>query len=128
MSIFCVFANPAQSTRLLLTLSNMSHFQSEITPHLLSLFETLFSVQLTDETSRIRDVLSQLDTQLFKSYTKPHALQIQAWVEAGIFSASWAAGAGQRGKRGGPGPQSVRVDGAVASRDGPQRDEHYHPQ
>ena len=76
----------------------MSHFQSEITPHLLSLFETLFSVQLTDETSRIRDVLSQLDTQLFASYTKPHALQIHAWIENGIFSASWAEGARKGGR------------------------------
>lgn len=76
----------------------MSNFQSEITPHLLSLFETLFSVQLTNETSQIRDVLSQLDTQLFKSYTKPHALQIQSWIESGIFSRSWASAAGQRGR------------------------------
>src|SRR5690242_14722652 len=76
----------------------MSHFQSEITPHLLSLFETLFSVQLTDETARIRDVLSQLDTQLFKSYTKPHALQINAWIEKGIFSPSWATAAAERGR------------------------------
>ena len=85
--------NNSQSTRLLLTLSNMSHFQSEITPHLLSLFETLFSVQLTDETTRIRDVLGQLDTQLFASYTKPHALQISRWIESGIFSPSWASNA-----------------------------------
>ena len=71
----------------------MSHFNLEISPSLLNLFETLFSVQLSDETARIRDVLSQLDTQLFKSYTKPHALQIAAWIEAGIFSPRWAAGA-----------------------------------
>lgn len=76
----------------------MSHFQSEVTPHLLSLFETLFSVQLSDETTRIRDVLSQLDTQLFKSYTKPHALQINAWIEKGIFSPSWASAASKRGR------------------------------
>lgn len=75
----------------------MSHFQTEITPQLLSLFEQLFSVQLTDETARIRDVLSQLDTQLFKSYTKPHALQINAWIEAGIFSPAWASAARERG-------------------------------
>ncbi|KAH6629437.1 exocyst complex component Sec5-domain-containing protein [Boeremia exigua] len=89
----------SKPTRLLLTLSNMSHFQSEITPHLLSLFENLFSVQLTDETARIRDVLGQLDTQLFKSYTKPHALQIHAWIEKGIFSPTWAAAAAERGRR-----------------------------
>ncbi|KAL6704946.1 Exocyst complex component S5 [Coniothyrium glycines] len=79
-----------QSTRLLLTLSNMSAFQTDISPQLLSLFETLFSVQLTDETNRIRDVLTQLDTQLFKSYTKPHATKIASTIESGIFSPSWA--------------------------------------
>lgn len=79
-----------QSTRLLLTLSNMACFQSSIAPQLVSLFETLFSVQLTDETARIRDVLSQLDAQLFKSYTKPHATRIHNTIEAGIFSPTWA--------------------------------------
>ncbi|PVH93862.1 hypothetical protein DM02DRAFT_540653 [Periconia macrospinosa] len=79
-----------QSTRLLLTLSNMSSFQTEITPQLLTLFETLFSVQLTDETNRIRDVLSQLDAQLFRSYTKPHSARIAATIETGITSKTWA--------------------------------------
>ncbi|KAL7773961.1 hypothetical protein CFE70_003929 [Pyrenophora teres f. teres 0-1] len=79
-----------RSNRLLLTLANMTAFQSEITPQLLSLFETLFSVQLSDETNRIRDVLSQLDLQLFRSYTKPHATKIHSTIESGIFSPSWA--------------------------------------
>lgn len=68
----------------------MSAFQSEITPTLLNLFETLFSVQLTDETNRIRDVLSQLDSQLFRSYTRPHATKIHSTIESGIFSPAWA--------------------------------------
>ncbi|KAF2193066.1 hypothetical protein K469DRAFT_551512 [Zopfia rhizophila CBS 207.26] len=79
-----------QSIRLLLTLSNMSSFNSEICPQLLTLFETLFSVQLTDETNRIRDVLNQLDGQLFKSYTKPHITKIAKTVKTGIFSPTWA--------------------------------------
>ncbi|RMZ71877.1 exocyst complex component sec5 [Pyrenophora seminiperda CCB06] len=79
-----------RSNRLLLTLANMTAFQSEITPQLLTLFETLFSVQLSDETNRIRDVLSQLDLQLFRSYTKPHATKIHTTIESGIFSPSWA--------------------------------------
>ncbi|EOA87827.1 uncharacterized protein SETTUDRAFT_161046 [Exserohilum turcica Et28A] len=79
-----------KSIRLLLTLANMSAFQSEITPTLLNLFETLFSVQLTDETNRIRDVLSQLDSQLFRSYTRPHATKIHSTIESGIFSPAWA--------------------------------------
>lgn len=68
----------------------MAAFQTDITPQLLSLFETLFSVQLSDESARIRDVLSQLDTQLFKSYTKPHATQIAATISTGISSPAWA--------------------------------------
>jgi exocyst complex component 2 len=68
----------------------MAAFQTEITPQLLSLFETLFSVQLSDETARIRDVLSQLDNQLFRSYTKPHATKIHSTIESGIFSPRWA--------------------------------------
>jgi exocyst complex component 2 len=83
-------SNNTQSIRLLLTLANMSAFQSEITPTLLNLFETLFSVQLTDETNRIRDVLSQLDSQLFRSYTKPHATKIHSTIQSGIFSPAWA--------------------------------------
>lgn len=68
----------------------MAAFQSDITPQLLSLFETLFSVQLTDESNRIRDVLSQLDAQLFISYTKPHSTRINTTIENGVFSPSWA--------------------------------------
>ncbi|KAL5113978.1 Exocyst complex component S5 [Pleosporales sp. CAS-2024a] len=79
-----------KSIRLLLTLSNMAAFQSDISPQLLSLFETLFSVQLTDESNRIRDVLSQLDAQLFISYTKPHATKINTTIENGVFSPTWA--------------------------------------
>ncbi|KAF2796990.1 hypothetical protein K505DRAFT_322920 [Melanomma pulvis-pyrius CBS 109.77] len=79
-----------QSIRLLLTLSNMTSFQTEITPQLLTLFETLFSVQLTDETARIRDVLSQLDDKLFKSYTKPHVSKINTTISFGIFDPGWA--------------------------------------
>ncbi|KAF2279317.1 uncharacterized protein EI97DRAFT_412232 [Westerdykella ornata] len=79
-----------QSTRLLLTLSNMTALNVEIAPHLLSTFETLFSVALPDETTRIKDVLSQLDTQLFKSYTKPHISRMTSTIEKGIFSPSWA--------------------------------------
>jgi exocyst complex component 2 len=68
----------------------MAAFQTEITPQLINLFEALFSVQLTDENNRVRDVLSQLDAQLFKSYTKPHAAKIHTTIENGIFSPVWA--------------------------------------
>ncbi|KAJ4354257.1 Exocyst complex component S5 [Didymosphaeria variabile] len=79
-----------RSIRLLLTLSNMTSFQTEITPQLITLFETLFSVSLTDESKKVDGVLSQLDAQLFKSYNQPHAARIAGTIEAGIFSPQWA--------------------------------------
>ncbi|KAF2747811.1 hypothetical protein M011DRAFT_525983 [Sporormia fimetaria CBS 119925] len=79
-----------QSIRLLLTLSNMSLLSHEITPHLLSTFETLFSVALPDETTRIKDVMAQLDTQLFRSYTKPHVQKMSATIRTGISSPTWS--------------------------------------
>lgn len=68
----------------------MSTLALETTPQLLSQFETLFSVALPDETARIKDVLAQLDAQLFKSYTKPHVAQIASTVKSGINSPTWA--------------------------------------
>tara|TARA_R110002003_G_scaffold45_17_gene3618 strand:- start:7769 stop:8449 length:681 start_codon:yes stop_codon:yes gene_type:complete len=68
----------------------MVAFQTDITPQLLSLFETLFSVQLTDETNRIKDVLSQLDAKVFESYTKPYVTKISKTIEHGVFSPTWA--------------------------------------
>ncbi|KAF2450178.1 hypothetical protein P171DRAFT_377096 [Karstenula rhodostoma CBS 690.94] len=79
-----------RSIRLLLTLSNMTSFQTEITPQLITLFQNLFSVSLTDESKKIDGVLSQLDAQLFKSYNQPHAARIAGTIEQGIFSPSWA--------------------------------------
>ncbi|KAF2732921.1 hypothetical protein EJ04DRAFT_577997 [Polyplosphaeria fusca] len=79
-----------QSTRRLLTLSNLSTFATETTPHLLSHFETLFSIALPDETARIRDVLAQLDTQLFASYTKPHSTRIATTITTSLTSPTWA--------------------------------------
>jgi exocyst complex component 2 len=68
----------------------MSAFQSDIAPSLLSLFETLFSVQLPDENVRIRDVLSQLEGKIFVSYTAPYAAKIASTIEEGVFSPTWA--------------------------------------
>jgi exocyst complex component 2 len=68
----------------------MTALNTSIVPSLISLFETLFTTPMTDEGARIRDVLSQLDTQLFDSYTKPHVSRISSTIEAGIFSPAWA--------------------------------------
>lgn len=74
---------------MLLTLSNLSHLKAEIVPHLVSQFETNFSVKLSDETKTIRDVLGQLDTRLFQAYIKPTVDYLQQTIATGISTPSW---------------------------------------
>lgn len=68
----------------------MTSLKTEITPQLVTLFEQLFSVSLTDERAKIDNVLLQLDQQLFKSFNQPHAVRIAGTIEQGIFSPAWA--------------------------------------
>ncbi|KAL9615422.1 MAG: hypothetical protein Q9167_000100 [Letrouitia subvulpina] len=78
-----------QSIRLLLTLSNLKAIQTNIVPSLISQFESNFSVQLTDESKTIRDVLSQIDARLFQSYTKPIVEKLSSIIYTGITSPAW---------------------------------------
>ncbi|KAF1811418.1 exocyst complex component Sec5 [Eremomyces bilateralis CBS 781.70] len=78
------------NTRILLTLSNLNAIRHDIVPHLITQFETDFSVQLASETSTIADLLSQIDAQLFHSYVDPLAASHRALLFAAIPSPDWA--------------------------------------
>jgi len=79
-----------QNIRLLLTLSDLANLRTDIVPQLISLFETNFSVKLTDESKTIRDVLQQIDTRLFQIYTKPIADRLINTINTGLTSPDWA--------------------------------------
>lgn len=74
---------------MLLTLSNLAHLRADIIPHLISQFESSFSVKLTDESKTIRDVLGQIDARLFQSYAKPTVDKLSQIVNDGITSPGW---------------------------------------
>lgn len=74
---------------MLLTLSNLKALRTEVVPQLLNQFETDFSVKLTEETKTIYDVLSQIDTRLFQSYTRPISEKLVRLISEGIASPSW---------------------------------------
>ncbi|KAF1350192.1 exocyst complex component Sec5-domain-containing protein [Delphinella strobiligena] len=78
-----------RSVRILLSLSNLSHLRKHTIPHLLSSFETSFSVSLTDEQKTLRDVLAQIDARLFQSYTTPIVNQLANVITEGINSPTW---------------------------------------
>ncbi|KAK4985913.1 Exocyst complex component S5 [Elasticomyces elasticus] len=83
------FDASARSVRMLLTLSNLSYLRSETIPHLLSTFETSFTVKLTDESKTIRDALTQIDARLFQAYVKPKVDKLAAITTAGIADPAW---------------------------------------
>ncbi|GAM88526.1 hypothetical protein ANO11243_065590 [Dothideomycetidae sp. 11243] len=74
---------------MLLTLSNLKHLQRDIIPTLISHFETSFSVQLTEESGTIRDVLGQIETRLFQSYVGPTVQKLVSIIASGITSPTW---------------------------------------
>lgn len=74
---------------MLLTLSNLKALRADIVPSLTTQFENSFSVKLTEEAKTIRDVLGQIDTRLFKTYTRPYSDKLQHIIESGVASPNW---------------------------------------
>ena len=81
---------------MLLTLGNLQALKSEMVPNLNTNFENAFSVKLTEETKTIRDVLTQIDTRLFQSYTRPAIENIRKIVRAGVADPNWAPPRGEK--------------------------------
>lgn len=78
-----------RSVRMLLTLSNLKALRIEFVPQLVSLFESSFSVKLAEESKTIRDVLGQIDSKLFQSYTRPTIASMSATIRNGITAPDW---------------------------------------
>ncbi len=80
----------SRNVRMLLTLSNLKALRVDLVPRLVTLFESSFSVKLTDESKTIRDVLGQIDARLFQSYTRPTILTLTNNIKDGINAPDWA--------------------------------------
>ena len=79
----------SRSMRLLLTMSNSKAMRNEQVPSLIQLFESSFSVKLTDESKSIKDVFSQVDAKLFLAYTRPIVTRLTKIIKDGINSPDW---------------------------------------
>ncbi|KAH7238844.1 exocyst complex component Sec5-domain-containing protein [Fusarium tricinctum] len=85
-----------RNIRMLMTLSNLSSLRSQVVPSLNLQFENAFSVKLTDESKKIREVLGQIHDRLFQSYTKQSIERLRDVIQSGISAPGWAPGQGQR--------------------------------
>ena len=79
-----------RNVRMLLTLSNLKGLRIDLVPQLVTLFESSFSVKLTEESKTIRDVLGQIDARLFQSYTRPAISSLTKTIKDGINARDWA--------------------------------------
>jgi exocyst complex component 2 len=84
-----------RNARLLLTLSNLKALRHEHVPQLVQLFESSFSVKLTDESKTIRDGFGQIDSKLFHSYTQPTIDKLIRTIKEGIGASDWAPSSGR---------------------------------
>lgn len=84
-----------RNVRLLLTLSNLKALRNEHVPQLVQLFESSFSVKLTDEAKTIRDVFGQIDAKLFRSYTQPTVERLTKLIKGSIGAPDWAPTSGR---------------------------------
>lgn len=75
---------------MLLTLSNLAALRTDVVPSLTTQFENAFAVKLTEESKTIRDVLAQIDSRLFQSYTHPAVEALKSTIRTGIASPSWS--------------------------------------
>ncbi|KAI5307159.1 NAD-dependent isocitrate dehydrogenase [Ascosphaera pollenicola] len=75
--------------RMLLTLSNLRALRSDFVPKLIANFESYFTVKLAEESKTVFDVLLQIDTKLFRSYTRPIVVKLDAEVRRGVTAEEW---------------------------------------
>ncbi|KAI9737856.1 MAG: hypothetical protein M1834_009226 [Cirrosporium novae-zelandiae] len=78
-----------RSVRMLLTLSNLKALRGDFVPQLITLFETDFSVRMSEESNTIRDALGQIDSRLFQMYTHPSIDRFSSIIKSGILADSF---------------------------------------
>lgn len=84
-----IHSNVLKNVRVLLTLSNLHLLKSDLVPQLITQFENAFSIQLTEESKTVHNVLGQLDGQLFDEYTRPHVTHLTNLITTSILSPAW---------------------------------------
>ncbi|KMP03998.1 hypothetical protein CIRG_03690 [Coccidioides immitis RMSCC 2394] len=89
VSVYGGIDSKNRNVRILLTLSNLRALRAEHVPQLITSFESAFAVKLTDESKTIQDVLGQIDTRLFQSYTRSVVDTLHTMILNGISSADW---------------------------------------
>ncbi|KAL9593722.1 MAG: hypothetical protein Q9219_007414 [cf. Caloplaca sp. 3 TL-2023] len=80
----------SRDVRILLTLNNIRYFQAELMPQFIDQMQISFpAIDIADDTKTMKNVLSQIDGNLFMSYTSSSANRLASTIYAGITSPTW---------------------------------------
>lgn len=76
-------------TRVLLTISNLSHLRTTHIPKLFRQFQVAFRVDMTMDTATLMDVIGQLDALLLGDYIKRKSVILADIINAGVNQVDW---------------------------------------
>lgn len=79
----CIF----QDTRIILTMSNIHHLQTQLLPTMLSKFEVLYGLKSVDDKDTLRQAIGQVDDVLFQDYLKRKREALHNITDAGLLGA-----------------------------------------
>ena len=74
-----------QDTRILLTVSNLTHLRSTTIPRMVNQFQVAFKVDMAAEVQMLMDVTDQLDKILFDDYIKRKAANVARIIRKGVL-------------------------------------------
>lgn len=76
---------PLQDVRILLTVSNLSHFKSEFIPKVADQLQTALKIEMSNDSKTLHDVVSQLDKILFDDYVKGRSVVLLQTIQKGVL-------------------------------------------
>ena len=81
-----------QDVRILLTVSNLTHFKSDFIPKVADQLQTALKIEMKNDSKTLNDVVSQLDKILFDDHIKGRSVLLAKTIEKGVLGngVDWA--------------------------------------
>lgn len=87
MALLRIETDPSlsQDTRILLTVSNLTHLRESSIPRLVHQFQLAFKVDMSADVQMLMDVTDQLDKILFDDYVKRKSADVAKILRKGVL-------------------------------------------
>lgn len=75
-----------QDVRILLAISNLSHFKTEFIAKIVEQLKMALKVDMVQDSKTLNDVVGQLDKILFEEYIKSRSAALKSTIDSGVLS------------------------------------------